>query len=189
MIVNSNHLEPRKRNMLLNSIKYLIDKLVSEKKKMISTLIISSTDSNSEIFRALKIHNPFDFPIKSIEYIKDDYKNIQKLEFNKITLVLSDSSGVGKSRYIRNVHGAYESNLIYFPLGGNLDRKNIYNRLKDSIIKIKEQYLTEDRIVFDYKYNEKNYEIHIFSSKYDVLCKKTIHILNNILLKKEIKKQ
>ena len=143
MIVNSNHLEPRKRNMLLNSIKYLIDKLVSEKKKMISTLIISSTDSNSEIFRALKIHNPFDFPIKSIEYIKDDYKNIQKLEFNKITLVLSDSSGVGKSRYIRNVHGAYESNLIYFPLGGNLDRKNIYNRLKDSIIKIKEQYLTE----------------------------------------------
>ena len=57
------------------------------------------------------------------------------------------------------------------------------------LIQIKEQYLTVDRIVFDYKYNEKDYEIHIFSSKYDVLCKKTIKILNNILLKKEIKKQ
>ena len=57
------------------------------------------------------------------------------------------------------------------------------------LIQIKEQYLTVDRIVFDYKYNEKDYEIHIFSSKFDVLCKKTIKILNNILLKKEIKKQ
>ena len=46
------------------------------------------------------------------------------------------------------------------------------------LIQIKEQYLTVDRIVFDYKYNEK-----------DVLCKKTIKILNNILLKKENKKQ
>ena len=57
------------------------------------------------------------------------------------------------------------------------------------LIQIKEQYLTVDRIVFDYKYNEKGYEIYVFSSKYDVLCKKTIKILNNILLKKEIKKQ
>ena len=57
------------------------------------------------------------------------------------------------------------------------------------LIQIKEQYLTVDRIVFDNKYNEKDYEIHIFSSKFDVLCKKTIKILNNILLKKEIKKQ
>ena len=98
MIVNSNHLEPKKRNMLLNIIKYLIDKLISEKQTMKSTLIISSTDSNS---------------------------------------------GVGKSRYIRNVKGAYESNLIYFPLGGNLDRKNIYNRLNDAIKKINANNFTE----------------------------------------------
>ena len=143
MIVNSNHLEPKKRNMLLNSIKYLMDKLVSERKKMKSTLIISSTDSNSEIFRALKNYNPLDFPIKSLEYIEDDFKNLLNLIFDKIILVQSDSSGVGKSRYIRNVDGAYESNMIYFPLGGNLDRKNIFNRLRESIIKIKEQNLTE----------------------------------------------
>ena len=143
MLVNSNHLEPKKRNMLLNIIKYLIDKLVSEKKQMKSTLIISSTDSNSEIFRSLKNYNPLDFPIKSIEYKEEDYKNLPVININKICLVQSDSSGVGKSRYIRNVKNAYESNMIYFPLGGNLDRKIVFNRLRDSINRINEKNLTE----------------------------------------------
>ena len=143
MIVNSNNLEPKKRNILLNIIKYLIDKLISEKKQMKSTLIISSTDSNSEIFRALKNYNPLDFPIKSIEYNEEDFNNLDNIFLNKINLVQSDSSGVGKSRFIRNVKGAYESNLIYFPLGGNLDKKNIYNRLYNSIKKLNENNLTE----------------------------------------------
>jgi hypothetical protein len=143
MIVNSNHLEPKKRNMLLNIIKYLIDKLISEKQTMKSTLIISSTDSNSEILRSLKNYNPLDFPIKSIEYNDQDFNNLDNIFMYKINLVQSDFSGVGKSRYIRNVKGAYESNLIYFPLGGNLDRKNIYNRLNDAIKKINANNFTE----------------------------------------------
>ena len=123
--------------MLLNIIKYLIDKLISEKQTMKSTLIISSTDSNSEILRSLKNYNPLDFPIKSIEYNDQDFNNLDNIFMYKINLVQSDFSGVGKSRYIRNVKGAYESNLIYFPLGGNLDRKNIYiyNPLNDTLIK------------------------------------------------------
>ena len=143
MIVNSNHLEPKKRNMLLNTIKYLMDKLISERTQMKSTLIISSTDSNSEIFRSLKNYNPLDFPVKSIEYNENDYVNLPNIFINKITLVQSDSSGVGKSRYIRNVQGAYESNMIYFPIGGNLNRKIIYNRLDESIKKIQEKNLTQ----------------------------------------------
>ena len=142
MLANVNHLEPKKRNMLLNIIKYLIDKIISEHRTMVSTLIISSTDSNSEIFRSLKNYNPLDFRIKSLEYNEDDYKYLHKINMDKIRLVQSDSSGVGKSRYIRNVDGAYESNLIYFPLGGNLNRKIIYNRLYDSIHKINEKNLT-----------------------------------------------
>ena len=109
--------------MVLNTIKYLMDKLISERTQMKSTLIISSTDSNSEIFRSLKNYNPLDFPVKSIEYNENDYVNLPNIFINKITLVQSDSSGVGKSRYIRNVQGAYESNMIYFPIGGNLNRK------------------------------------------------------------------
>ena len=141
MIVNSNHLEPTKRKILLNVVKYLIDKLISEKKKMISTLIISSTDSNSEILRTLKSYNSFDFQIKSLEYKEEDFNNLGNVFIPNINIVQSDSSGVGKSRYIRDVKGSFESNSIYFPLGGNLTRKNIYNRLSD-LIKIKKN-LTE----------------------------------------------
>ena len=90
-----------------------------KKETMKSTLIISSSDSNSEILRTLKNYNSLDFHIKSLEYKEEDFNNLDKVYLYNINLIQSDSSGVGKSRYIRNVKGAYESNLIYFPLGDN----------------------------------------------------------------------
>ena len=53
-IINCNNLEAKQRNTLLNTIKALINKLNLEKKEMISTLIITSSEPNSEIFINLK---------------------------------------------------------------------------------------------------------------------------------------
>lgn len=94
LILNSNHLEPKKRNLLLNTIKSLANLLILEDKKMETTLVTFSTESNSDIFTALKY-----------SYI---YNNLDKgrsydINLNNFYLIKSDSSGVGKSRHIRNL--------------------------------------------------------------------------------------
>ena len=61
-------------------------------------------------------------------------------------------------------------------------------QIHSSEIKIKEEYLTKERIVFDYEKENKKYEVHIFSSKFDTLCKKTIQILNMKFIKEEKKR-
>ena len=155
-IANSNHLEPKQRNTVLITIKTLINKLSSEKKEMVSTLIISSSESNSEIFRALKNFDEPEHPIKTFIF---DYKNTM-LNLDKVrnninntsgnyVIVKSNSTGVGKSRYIRNLPGVFESNLIYMPLGGNLSRKSIYQRLYDSIKKLNIKNLTQVFLYID----------------------------------------
>lgn len=108
MILNSNHLEPKKRNLLLNTIKSLANLLILEDKKMETTLVTFSTESNSDIFTALKY-----------SYI---YNNLDKgrsydINLNNFYLIKSDSSGVGKSRHIRNLPWLFESNMLYLPLG------------------------------------------------------------------------
>ena len=153
MIVNSNHLEPKQRNILLNTIKNLLNLLVEENKKMQSALVIFSTESNSEIFRALKNYDDEENPIK-ILYFDDIDNNLDKpqvynLNLNNFSIVKSDSTGVGKSRHIRNLPGAFESNMIYLPLGGNMTRKSIYQRLYDSIQKLKIKNLTQVFLYID----------------------------------------
>lgn len=54
MIVNLNHLEPKKRKLLINLVKNLSNKLVKGNKEMKSLLFIFSTKSNSENFQVLK---------------------------------------------------------------------------------------------------------------------------------------
>ena len=59
-----------------------------------------------------------------------DIKNIFKT--NNISLVLSDISGTGKTRYINNLKREND-NFIYFPLGGYLNKKKLINKLKNKI--------------------------------------------------------
>jgi len=146
MIVNSNHLEPKQRKLLINLIKKLSNKLVNANKKMKSSLFIFSTESNSEIFQALKSFNSEEHPIKILNYSAIDDKlndpQLCQLALSDLSIVKSDASGVGKSRYIRNIPGAYESNMIYLPLGGYLTRKSIFQRLIESLKKINIKNLT-----------------------------------------------
>ena len=153
MIVNTNHLEPKQRNVLLNTIKTLLNLLISKNKKMQSVLVIFSTESNSEIFRALKNYDEPEHPI-NILYFDDIDNNLDKeqvfnLNVNNFSIVKSDSTGVGKSRYIRNIPGAFESNTIYLPLGGNITRKSIYQRLYDSAKKLNIKNLTQVFLYID----------------------------------------
>ena len=147
IIVNSNHIEPKQRNVLLITIKKITNKLVKENKEMKSTLVIFSTESNSEIFRAMKDFDSQEHPIKLLYFNSIDNNlnkdNICTINLDKFSIIKSDSSGVGKSRYIRNVEGAFDSNMIYLPLGGNLTRKSIFQRLYDSIQKLNIKNLTQ----------------------------------------------
>ena len=153
MIVNCNYLEPKQRNILLVTIKALINKLISENKVMNSALVIFSSESNSEVYRALKNFDDQEHPIKILFFNEID-NNLDKeqlfnINLNNFSIVKSDSSGVGKSRYIRNLPGAYESNMIYLPLGGNITRKSIYQRLFNSITKLNIKNLTQVFLYID----------------------------------------
>ena len=153
MIVNSNHLEPKQRKLLISLVKKLLNKLVKEKKEMKSSLFIFSTESNSEIFQDLKNFNSEEHSIKILNYSAIDNKlndpQLCQLALGNLTIVKSDASGVGKSRYIRNIYGAYESNMIYLPLGGYLTRKSIFQRLEDSLKKINIKNLTQVFLFID----------------------------------------
>ena len=147
VIVNSNFLEPKQRNTLISTIKNLTTYLYMQNKDMNSSLVIFNTESNSEIFRALKNYDSPEHPI-NILYINDIDNNLNNdklcyINLDNFSIVRSDSSGVGKSRYIRNLKGVFESNTIYLPLGGNLTRKSIYKRLYDSIQKLNIKNLTQ----------------------------------------------
>ena len=153
MIVNSNHLEPKKRKLLINLVKKLSNKLAKENKEMKSSLFIFSTESNSEIFHDLKNFNSEEHPMKILYFSSIDDKlndpQLCQLSLSNLSIVKSDASGVGKSRYIRNIPGAFESNMIYLPLGGCLTRKSIFQRLTDSFKKVNMKNLTQIFLFID----------------------------------------
>ena len=155
VIVNANILEPKQRNLLLNTIKQLINELALENKEMNSSLIVFSTESNSEIFRVLKNFDEPEHPIKLLYFDEIDNNlntnkiNICSINLNNFRIIKSDSSGVGKSRFIRNLPGVYESNLIYLPLGGNISKKSIFLRIQTAIKKLNVKNLTQIFIHID----------------------------------------
>ena len=68
---------------------------------------------------------------KMIILDKKDEKNI-KYKFNNVKIITSEKSGLGVSSYIK--HKVIKENkmkYIYFPLGGNFTRKEIFMRLKN----------------------------------------------------------
>ena len=149
IILNSNHLEPNQRNIFLNTIKTLINILSLKNREMNSALVIFSTESNSEIFRALRNLDEPEYQIKLL-FFDDIDNNLNKnnllklkLNLNNFRIIKSDASGVGKSRYIRNLPGVYDSNLIYLPLGGNISKKSIFLRVQESIRKLNIKNLTQ----------------------------------------------
>ena len=61
---------------------------------------------------------------------KDKIKGDQILYDEKVEIISSDKSGVGKSTYIKEKVKNLGKNYIHFPFGGEFNRKDVINRLK-----------------------------------------------------------
>ena len=122
---NIEDLHNNQRKILLNILK---DKKLIKNIK--SSLIIYYYSQNSDIYKSI---------IKIVEYKKlnevekkinmnNIMNNINKL-IDNIYIVSSNSSGAGKSFYIKQKAKDDKLNYIYFPVGGSYDKDQIINRL------------------------------------------------------------
>ena len=109
--------------------KYLFDvikKYIIHKNNK-SIFLILFSDKNKIIFDNIKEYEPFpDIRCNDVE--KNNIKNILK----NISIVLSDSCGLGKTNYIKSNKEKDETYII-FPLGGYLDRNKLIDRLNQDI--------------------------------------------------------
>ena len=103
----------------------LIYKLYVENyRKMNSCLFILYTNKTSDIYKWLELERT----VKKLDINKEDYEK-EKYEGDKIQIIFSDKSGVGKSTKIKKEILDKNKKYIYFPFGGVLDRDEILNRL------------------------------------------------------------
>ena len=109
-----------KNNNIDNILKKINEILTGNKTSLF--IILYSKQNISKIKKYLKKYEPFELIEKNeINNENLDIKNIFKT--NNISLVLSDISGTGKTRYINNLKREND-NFIYFPLGGYLNKKS-----------------------------------------------------------------
>ena len=123
-------LESDKKENILTILNKLI---IVKKEKMKSCLIILYTNNSTDIYKSLSSLNyAKNLPLQ----LKDFSKNkISKKESN-IEIISSDKSGAGKSTKIKLEIENQNKNYIYFPFGGEINRKDIINRLNDLSSKI-----------------------------------------------------
>ena len=99
-------------------------------KEMKSCLVFAYSDKTSTIVQYLE-------RIKGHEQLehKDKNKEPKKLYEQKVEIISSDKSGVGKSTYIKNQVKKSKKKYIHFPFGGEFNRKEVISRLKEINIK------------------------------------------------------
>jgi hypothetical protein len=99
-------------------------------KEMKSCLVFAYSDKTSTIVQYLE-------RIKGHEKLehKDKNKEPKKLYEEKVEIISSDKSGVGKSTYIKNQVKKSKKKYIHFPFGGEFNRKEVISRLKKINIK------------------------------------------------------
>ena len=99
-------------------------------KDMKSCLVFAYSDKTSTIVQYLE-------RIKGHEKLehKDKNKEPKKLYEEKVEIISSDKSGVGKSTYIKNQVEKSKKKYIHFPFGGEFNRKEVISRLKKINIK------------------------------------------------------
>ena len=115
-------LQFEQKSILLELINNLF---VKDHQKMKSCLIILLTSSNTDIFKSLNL-------IKEIKNLKNLPNKVSqyKVDNSKAQIISSDKSGVGKSTQIKLEIENQKKNYIYFPFGGDFERKDVIKRLK-----------------------------------------------------------
>ena len=117
-------------NLDLDSSNYLykiyndIYNNINKNIKSFILIVYSSTNNLINQFKKIGKIN-----LNNIEYKKND-NNLNDL--NDIKIYLSDVSGRGKSKKIKNDFKLFNNyEYFYFPIGGNITRKNIIDRLQE----------------------------------------------------------
>jgi len=120
-------LSPEKRQILTGIINTLF---TGHEKEMKSCLVFAYSDKTSTIVQYLE-------RIKGHEKLEHKNKNKEPkiLYEEKVQIISSDKSGVGKSTYIKNEVEKNKKFYIHFPFGGEFNRKEVISRLKKINIK------------------------------------------------------
>ena len=114
-------LEFDKKSKLVEILNLLLSK---DQFKMESCLIILCTNKNTDIYKSLDL-----FKYKKILKLPKQIENL-KINDDKIEILSSDESGVGKSTQIKLQISNQNKSYIYFPFGGVVKREEVIKRLK-----------------------------------------------------------
>ena len=128
-LARTEYLSEDKKNIILDTITELFSEIIEENKEMNSCLLIMNNNLEDELCKSLfhlKFINCLDIPQEKI----NKSKIFEEDEKEKILVIDSDHSGVGKSTYIKNQIKKKED-YIYFPLGGIFTKENTLKRLQD----------------------------------------------------------
>ena len=128
-LARTEYLSEEKKNIILDTITDLLGRGKNENKEfmMNSCLVIINNNLEDELCKSLfrlKYIKTFDIPQEEKNKIK-----LFEEDNDKILIVHSDHSGVGKSTYIKNK--AKEEDYIYFPIGGIFSKENTLKRLQN----------------------------------------------------------
>ena len=116
---------------LLKKINELI--LNYENRKSAFILLYSDSDKFNHINKIkeyIQYYKPYTYDINIVNDNKNIIKQILK---DRIELVYSDNSGVGKTTYINNFAKENHYKYIYFPIKAHYDKNNLINHLKEEI--------------------------------------------------------
>ena len=99
---------------------------INNYKKMRSFLLVLLINNSSDTYKWFELEKT----IKKLDISNRDYEK-EKYEGNKIEVIYSDKSGVGKSTKIKTDILNKNKKYIYFPFGGVLNRDEILQRLQN----------------------------------------------------------
>ena len=172
-----------KKNIILDTINYLHERIYNEENNIKSFLLIINNNLEDDLYKSLyslKIVKPLDIQKGKIENLKA-YDNIKNEEMPLI--IYSDHSGVGKTTFIRNQS---KKNYIYFPIGGIFTKKNIVKRLQ--IINAESKINDNKNTIFHIDLYDTDLKSLMNEFLYFILFTKLYNQENNIFyLSKEIK--
>ena len=178
---------------LSNSQRKLLVNMLKDKDfaNLNSSLIISYYSKDSDIYKAIiKIegHKKLN-EVEKKNNMSNIMNNINKL-INKIYTVSSNSTGAGKSFYIKQKAKIDKLKYIYFPVGGSYSKEQIINRLNKLILS-DENYFDNALLHLDLSETDNDYLTREIIFSFAILYKygnndNTICLSNNIFLFIEI---
>ena len=119
-IYNIDVIAVEKKNSIITEITHILN-YYEESKKTIKSLLIFFYSKDGEIIREIKY-------MKEHHYFNNPEQLSNKIKQN-IKIINSTNAGFGKSEYIKGIAQKNNKIYIYFPIGGEIKRDEIIDRL------------------------------------------------------------